>query len=275
MKIFSNFKDYYDNIGFNTNEDRVWERYTQYFKFNFFKNDLYKNAYQNETPFNILTENIKELLFNAVIEKPVISTKRNFFNSISFSESSDYCIILGFCGKLYCCMVHHRSDFGHSPANQLHSTHISFNSYVNEYNKSGNKDKLVLNKENFWSSSTPFTENGINDWNKKFNNQKYLDKLFIEFNSPIFIVKPTNSSVVFNDKSKGYNLIVNPCLADYKIQKLFDPYTAHQEVDMYLNNVLLNIENSNIIRTDELIRDSKGFNEWSFRQQGSKKKKRK
>lgn len=275
MRVFSKFKDYYDNIGFNTSEDRVWERHTQYFKFNFSKYP-YNVKIKTEIPYNLMTDNIKKFISDAYIELPSISVFRKLVNGTAFDLASDYCIIIGFCGKLYCGIVfYNKCKHTQSVLFNVHSTYIDFNSYVDDFNKSGKTETLIFDKKNFWISSMPFNEEGIKLWTKKYQNQKNLNDLFIELNSPIFIVKPEFRTSKLSDKSKGYNFIVNPCLDDYKIQKIFDPYTAYQEIDMYLNNVLTNVENPNIVRTDELIRDSKGMDENSFKQIGPKKRKQK
>ena len=68
---------------------------------------------------------------------------------------------------------------------------------------------------------------------------------------------------------------INPRFADYKLQSVFDPWTAYQEIDMYLNNQLAVNMEPTLERSQELIRDSKGFDDWSFKQKGPKARKRK
>lgn len=112
----------------------------------------------------------------------------------------------------------------------------------------------------------PFTVQGFSDWSRTHNTTSVTD-IFIEFDTPIFILRR-------KPLAGNHELLINPCLQDFGAQSIFDPWTAYQEIDMFLGNVLTNRENSSIVRSEELIRDSKGFDEWSFKQRGSKKRKR-
>jgi hypothetical protein len=97
-----------------------------------------------------------------------------------------------------------------------------------------------------------------------------LDSVFVELNSPIFIIRRGNfcpnrgkqSHVNYSDYG---NLIINPCLRDFGLQSSFEPFHANQEIEMYLGNQLTQRDSCDIKRTDELIRDSKGFHGMSFR----------
>ena len=90
-----------------------------------------------------------------------------------------------------------------------------------------------------------------------------------------------------------YTVIVNPkltsipisdmiqCGLDYKLQNIeedirfvtqLDPYTAMQELEMFIGNVLTNNTTPTMpVGTDDQIRDSKGFDKWSFRKMKEKK----
>ena len=72
---------------------------------------------------------------------------------------------------------------------------------------------------------------------------------------------------------RNTNFVVNPCMADYKLQNVFHPYEAHQAVDMFLGNELVMCTLKDFNMSDELMRDSKGMDKWSFRQKGPKKRK--
>lgn len=270
MKIYSKYTDYYDNIGFNTSEDRVWERKREYVKLNI------RNKFVQSYTKTILTQETDKFLSTMYDEKPRITIVKNNTRYTSYEDSRDYTIVIGFCGKLYLGMVHHRKTKSSYYPNDHYATYIDFDTYVSEYEKSGNDGKLVIDKEDSWFVHNMFNKKSVNDWNNKYHSFKGLENIFIELNTPIFILKPENSSVgLDNVASVGSHLIINPCLKEYKLQSIFDPYTAHQEVDMFLNNVLLNIENNDIKRTDDLIRDSKGMDKFSFKQCGPKERKRK
>ena len=69
---------------------------------------------------------------------------------------------------------------------------------------------------------------------------------------------------------------VNARLADFEFQSVVDPYTAFQELSMYLGGVLGRPEMEHAPIPDDAMRDMKGFDEQSFKQiaPGDKKRKR-
>ena len=68
-------------------------------------------------------------------------------------------------------------------------------------------------------------------------------------------------------------LIVNPTLRSYQFFKVIDPFTAYQELSMFLGNNLVTQKDPNPPISDVDKRDTHGFNEWSFKthQEESKK----
>ena len=96
---------------------------------------------------------------------------------------------------------------------------------------------------------------GWEKWLKDYAEKMVLpDKVFREANSPI----------VVNNYHAG-KLIINPCLKDYDFAQMVDPYTAFQEIDMFLGNNMVDQVDPRVNRTNEEIRDSKGMDKWSFR----------
>jgi hypothetical protein len=110
------------------------------------------------------------------------------------------------------------------------------------------------------------------DWMYKYSNQEFLD-IFIDIKSPIFIIKNKFMMTSPKRETYGYELIINPCLGDFKLQSAFNPVHAYQEIEMYLSNKMLLKDDCDIYRADDAIRDSKGFTEWSFRNRRVVKKK--
>lgn len=111
--------------------------------------------------------------------------------------------------------------------------------------------------------------------------------IFVQFNSPILAVGYDGSRYRLHSKNYPYTVIVNPqltaipvselvrCGIDNKLQNIeedirlvtqLDPFTAMQELEMFIGNVLTsNTTPSMPVGTDDQIRDSKGFDKWSFR----------
>ena len=94
-------------------------------------------------------------------------------------------------------------------------------------------------------------------------NKKLLN-LFIEYQTPIFhIGKP------YIDQ--GTILTLNPCLKDYAFYKVMDTTQAFQEIEMFLGNALVSDTKVIVpVGDDNVIRDSKGFDKWTFRREPEK-----
>ena len=91
------------------------------------------------------------------------------------------------------------------------------------------------------------------------NNFEQNVKWHEELDTPIF--------VVYSDKYDSPNLIINPSLKDMGFQKIFDPYTCFQEIDMFLSGIMQSPEKKMVNLTDKDMRDKKGFNDMSFKKE--------
>jgi len=115
-----------------------------------------------------------------------------------------------------------------------------------------------LNKERVSSFSRVANWLDKGSWKQSVpEGRKIHDKAFIKLGAPVF--------VLYRDCWGDIQLTINPMLKNYNFASLVDPYTAYQEISMYLGNQLAVKMNPNIKRTDNDIRDSKGFDGWSFR----------
>lgn len=90
---------------------------------------------------------------------------------------------------------------------------------------------------------------------------------FRVLNSPVFHIDlRTKYRLYGNDKI----LTVNPELARMQFYKLFDPFSAYQEIAMFLSGVLGWPENATVQISDKDMRDAKGFDDWSFKKMPTK-----
>lgn len=89
--------------------------------------------------------------------------------------------------------------------------------------------------------------------------------LFERHRVPIFVVR-------FGQSSRKRKLILNPCLKEFRFMRIKDPYTALQDVHMYLSGVLGGLDRD-MAEVDEKDRiTQRGFNKWSFRREPTKKR---
>lgn len=120
----------------------------------------------------------------------------------------------------------------------------------------------------------------FNRWGRKTDREKFeenkslnLEKLFIDFNVPIFIIDGNRSC----NNSKGYKthttgLILNPCLKDYRFFKQYPSYQAFQEISMFVGGVLPRPEKDTVEVSEACKVHSKGMDSWSFRKPGPNSK---
>lgn len=84
---------------------------------------------------------------------------------------------------------------------------------------------------------------------------------FHQFNSPILLVRG-------HTDSRDPVVIVDPVLRDIDFQKVVDPYSAFQEIQMFLSGVLGNTEKETVAISDVHRLEAAGFDKkWSFRKQ--------
>ena len=104
---------------------------------------------------------------------------------------------------------------------------------------------------------------GINSFFKKENTQDFAS-FFRKYNAPTFIIEGI-----------GYwqeRVIVNPMLKEYSFQKVKDPFTAFQDIYLYISGVLGNEMEKITEISDKYKIKQHGFFEYSFKKLPSKKK---
>ena len=98
---------------------------------------------------------------------------------------------------------------------------------------------------------------------------EFLKQYFVLMKTPVFIYEKRV------DQGSGYQIRSNPRLKDIEFYKVKDAFTMFQDVYMYISGVLGNLEKEVAEISDVAMRDKKGFNEWSFKREEAKKRKRK
>ena len=93
------------------------------------------------------------------------------------------------------------------------------------------------------------------------------DHGFLQWNVPVF-------ALVESRRFHGMNLYKNPSLMQFGFQNRVDPYTAHQNIAMYLSGVLGTGEKETITVDDKSLLYTKGFDHKSFKKEPTKRKHR-
>ena len=101
-------------------------------------------------------------------------------------------------------------------------------------------------------------------YNDNFGYEDFFD-LFIETNSPIWIYHPALDSRCRSPRRKGTFIKINDRLDPYNFYRVIDPYTAYQELSMFVGGVLRRAEPIMASVSDASMLKKKGFHEYSFK----------
>lgn len=247
MLIFSKYKDYYDNIlSHGIDKSLVYKREEQYFL-------LDCNPFKMGNNIGINKENV-ELLSELRNNLPMYD--RNWFVAIPF--------FIGFCGKIY---LGYKLKYSYNGSKE--SIAWSVQDIVNflEENKleielekfqTPNKKSKSAKKRIFIDQRNKFCYNDMKDIFELYNHDVRLTKMFIEYKVPIF-------SINFKQRMYTMEVTLNPNLKDCGFIKVIDPYTAFQEISMYIGGVLGVDAPETVVISDKEKAIKHGMDKTSFR----------
>jgi hypothetical protein len=167
----------------------------------------------------------------------------NYFNSYYSCD----CVIVGFCGVLYPYyllesrypIMGHRFFTCKLPSDVVRVVKKEF------------KEDVKLEKSSWWRNYS-FNDADFNSYSHSISKNNY--DLFIKFGVPVFVIRGKENTITLNAR-----------LSDVNFQSFIDPWTAYQEIDRFLGNDLVIEPLKDFKMSDELMRDSKGFDKWSFK----------
>ena len=249
MRIHSKFKDYYDSAlkDFDTDPTPVYDR----------------------TQVGIVSKrlvcarhisNYHQIHIKQDVIVPKVSTEK--LRALGFNHQNELTtlrlIVVGFCGKLYPAYSTFTAPHnGKKTTADLWDREDIITKYVINHPQLG-----VVCKDDFWNTFKVDCE--IVDGLEQLVNCQSLKSLFIKHNTPSFIYMVSLNNT-FNEK-KSPILYINPHLGDVKFHNVMNPYTAIQELDMFLNNDLVKDKQPKMpVGSDVIIAESKGFDKYSFR----------
>jgi hypothetical protein len=199
---------------------------------------------------------------------------------IGYRGGQNHCGAIGFCGKVY---PFFRIYFGNRS-----KVYYSYASILKDVESQTFRDSLFEDFQPIYKASTRHKVDEaidnlrscggarrVDKYDARIIDQYYgvevEDEVFRYFDSPVILVWGSKFK-----SSKDYMKIygeVNPILRQFEFIKVFDPYSAFQEISMYLGTNLVKQIDPAVNHSDELKAEIHGFDEWSFRKQGKKSKK--
>ena len=207
--------------------------------------------YDRKMEFNLIEIDVGKSRKTDFICEYTLPKKLNDKKLWVFSE-----VVIGFAGKIYPCC---RAECG-----EVFSHFYDINSWA-KFLKSKGEDIFSIKRKNNNRSRYLWDEKLIEETGlKKFfdiNEWKWTEKFFLEYKTPIFAIV----SDKIRYKNEKCNIIINPCLKDFDFMKIIDPFTAFQEIYMFLSGILVKKEKPIPEMDDETMRDAKGFDKWSFK----------
>lgn len=164
-------------------------------------------------------------------------------------------VYIGFCGKVYYCLKVNVADRYESPR-------YKFIYNQEDYDIQFPKKDIKLRRYK-WVKYRP--KDVITNWVVDSNH------LFLEHHVPIWAMYPEYGT---NRWGRSANLIkteINANLNQFEFFRVFDPFSAYQEITMFLGG-MASPEKEIPHIDDKTMAEVKGFNKFSFRKDKSKKK---
>lgn len=187
---------------------------------------------------------------------PVVDVIRKQINKVSelhgSATSDTYSVVyVGFCGKIYAglkFLVDTAVDM-RTPVNMSSPTTVAQFAW-----QAGDLSDEELDKNigRWWRKTT------VRDWFETSQLTVEHTDLFHALNTPVFVVD-------------GWHIYSEPKLTDYKFQRRLDPFTAFQELSMFLGGVL-NVGDPAMEEISDADRIAQhGFDKRSFRKDPTKR----
>lgn len=187
-------------------------------------------------------------------------------------------VMIGFCGKVYPALqVTYTIDKWIDSKTDTFYNVEEYRNFIQHYAKiSGNK-KIVdyyykKSKSRYsWHRPNSDTDISISSFFDKWHGSEKFSDLFFQLKSPVFILKKERKRDEFSVSSydnsiKGiFEFCIDTPIDQYKFHKVFDTYSAYQEIEMYYFGVLGCTEVDMVNISDLDMRNQKGFDKWSFK----------
>lgn len=239
MKLISKFHDYYDSVAYS--DEPIFIRKMEIVGHANVSGDLVDKSLILMDDFHTMSYFRNEGI-GTIIERIV----------------SD---ILCFCGKMYPIM---------KIGDQYICDPYKLQKYCDEKGYKISKYFWPINKRN----KSDAIEQIITDIVKTNNGDNLAYNLNVVLNSPIVTISKCKNLKYPTDRRQYIQYEINSKLELLNFQTIKTPWQTYQEIEIFLGTILVENQDKPAIMNDELKRDSKGFNEWSFKQVGPKKRKR-
>lgn len=232
MRIISKFKDYYDSAS--------------------------GHGVDMTVVYTRVTEELEKTWSRSALDE---ATKTNaLIDSVRVDNSPSQTftpIVVGFCGKMYYGLMYYVDPKGKDPELPVYSRIPSLDGLRLEYAwKASDLSDEVLDKQRgyrHWKSRT------IREWFTA--NPSGVDNLDWFLDNKIVCCYKVDKK-----------LVINPKLQDIKFQRVFDSFSAYQEIAMFVSGVMCDVSKREPEPITDVMRAAtKGFDQHSFRRGPTKR----
>jgi hypothetical protein len=186
--------------------------------------------------------------------------------------------MVGFCGKVYP-VLNIREKGETSEKGTFCFSMDDVDAYFAEHLDEERLEEYKSTKPNYKVSYTRKRKSYLDYFEEAAKVHESYEHVFREKKCPVFLVGDKVASrkggEVYFHSQQNRCIILNACLKDVEFFRVFDPHTTYQEIFMYISGVLGGNMKEIPEMSDDDMRDSKGFDKWSFRKEPSSKKKKK
>ena len=257
MRIISKQRDYYDSVMKHVTDDP-----------------------------NVFVRNKSEVKLEPLeFSESILNKMKQFWRHTPIQDSpfSLRTIMIGFCGKVYPALqvTYDPSTKYQWKENETYNFYDieHYRKFIDETVKDQKFSKRYYKGREgrySWSRNCDADE-FISEFLNKWSGSEDFSDLFFQFKSPIFVLRQENKTFRVSWGGSSYSGVsrfdINTPLQKYNFQKMFDPYMAFQELEMYYFGVLGCTEKDTVQISDLDMRNQKGFDDMSFKKYPTKKRK--
>lgn len=253
MRIISKFQDYYDSaLAFGHDEHVVFERK---------ETSIHVRERTNENPeYHFMIPSLGAR-----------SARRRWWGNDPIAnhkgfEFAFYPFTVAFCGKLYRGIDIRYQKIGACDDNWTSNCFYDAESYTDQLRRYGldctEKKSRTYSWEKFPKGS-PLCEVEV----KEYFSTSGADHV------SFFAERGCSIAVCHHEEHEtGMTVRFDTILKDYKFYRVFDPYTAFQELDMFISGVMTRDGNPMAGISDTDLRDKHGFDKMSFKKAPTKRR---
>jgi hypothetical protein len=192
---------------------------------------------------------------------PISDRKRYYYHWCTHIDYRP--IYVGFCGSIYT-MLQFRKYMDTDWINcwSIEDVDKFYQKHANKKEQKEYMTKRAGHKRYVWRMSN--RDQYIKSWKELQEKSKEYLQYFEEHKCPVFIIGYRNSKLT---------LRTNGSLKSTDFQRMIDPYTAYQEISMYLGNIAQPEKHIPEVSDKDMI-TAKGFDKYSFRKDPTKRNKK-